>query len=57
PRLAAPAGTAVASGTPAAPPAQRVDVRVQLPGAPPGTVVTTRTAEGVRVERPMAGAF
>jgi hypothetical protein len=57
PRLAAPAATAAASGTPAAPPAQRVDVRVQLPGAPAGTVVTTRSAEGVRVERPMAGAF
>ena len=57
PRLAAPAGTPAASGTPAAPPAQRVDVRVQMQGAPAGTVVTTRSAEGVRVERPMAGAF
>jgi hypothetical protein len=57
PRLATPTTTATASGTPAAPPAQRVDVRVQMQGAPAGTVVTTRTAEGVRVERPMAGAF
>ncbi|EHL96766.1 hypothetical protein HMPREF9946_04569 [Acetobacteraceae bacterium AT-5844] len=38
-------------------PAQRVDVRVQLQGAPPGTVVTTRTPDGVRVERPMTGAL
>jgi hypothetical protein len=52
-----PASPAAQAARDTAPPAQRVDVRVQLQGAPAGTVVTTRTPEGVRVERPMTGGL
>jgi hypothetical protein len=55
PSPAAPATPAVPAAAVA--PAQRVDVRVQLVGAPPGTVVTTRTQGSVRVERPMMGGL
>lgn len=56
PRAAAPQAPASVAAA-AAPAPQRVEVTVRMQGAPPGTVVTTRTQEGVRVERPLTGSI